>query len=413
MQQILSFGLNAQQSPTIFRQIGRRIGCAAILSGLLACSSFAVQAESNGLEAALRAGSVSLNQRLRVETVEQDGIEKDATAFTLRTRLGYKTASWHAVTAFVEYEGIAAFGGRNYAPEASGRPVVLDPTGDELNRWWLQYSGLADTSVKLGRQRLVVNNARVIGNVGWRQNEQTFDGLTVTNQSFSNTTITAAHLSNSNFINFQNLPLDAQLINVANSSHSAVDVAVYALRLDFKLDTADTQTMGLRLSGKFPLAEKTNLAYTAEYARQQDTADNPDDFSAAYLHAELGLSQGRFGLKLGYESLGSDDGTAVQFPLATLHKFNGWADKFLNTPANGLEDRYIGLSAKLAGTQLALMYHDFAPTESGADYGSEVDFLIARPLAKNLKLVAKYADYRADSFASNTQKISLQLDYSF
>ncbi len=46
-------------------------------------------------------------------------------------------------------------------------------------------------------------------------------------------------------------------------------------------------------------------------------------------------------LGVGYELLGSDDGVAAfQTPLATLHKFNGFADQFLVTPAGGLQDIY-------------------------------------------------------------------------
>ena len=43
----------------------------------------------------------------------------------------------------------------------------------------------------------------------------------------------------------------------------------------------------------------------------------------------------------GYEVLGADDGAALtsfQTPLATLHKFQGWADKFLTTPPNGIRE---------------------------------------------------------------------------
>ena len=37
----------------------------------------------------------------------------------------------------------------------------------------------------------------------------------------------------------------------------------------------------------------------------------------------------------------------LQTPLATLHAFNGWADMFLTTPANGLQDLYFRASYTL------------------------------------------------------------------
>ena len=47
-------------------------------------------------------------------------------------------------------------------------------------------------------------------------------------------------------------------------------------------------------------------------------------------------------LNAGYEVLGADNGVGFATPLATGHKFQGWADKFLTTPGDGIEDVYIG-----------------------------------------------------------------------
>ena len=47
------------------------------------------------------------------------------------------------------------------------------------------------------------------------------------------------------------------------------------------------------------------------------------------------------GFRVGWERLsGSEREGQFQTPLATLHAFNGWADKFLSTPVNGIEDLY-------------------------------------------------------------------------
>ena len=63
----------------------------------------------------------------------------------------------------------------------------------------------------------------------------------------------------------------------------------------------------------------------------------------------------------GYELLGSDDGkVAFNTPLATKHKFNGWADKFLGTPKEGLEDVYLTAKGKVSGVnglQLTMTSH--------------------------------------------------------
>src|SRR6185369_8425053 len=104
----------------------------------------------------------------------------------------------------------------------------------------------------------------------------------------------------------------------------------------------DSQTYGVRATAALPLGKDAKLNLAASYARQMDWEDNPADYSADYIAAEAGLAYRGFTLTGGYELLGSDNNRAVQTPMATLHKFNGWADIFLVTPNAGLEDVYVG-----------------------------------------------------------------------
>ena len=41
----------------------------------------------------------------------------------------------------------------------------------------------------------------------------------------------------------------------------------------------------------------------------------------------------------------------MQTPLATLHKFDGWADLFLTTPNKGLQDLYAGAAYRFDGVK--------------------------------------------------------------
>ncbi|MED5432978.1 MAG: hypothetical protein VX920_11630, partial [Pseudomonadota bacterium] len=93
-----------------------------------------------------------------------------------------------------------------------------------------------------------------------------------------------------------------------------------------------------------------------------------------------------------------------QTPLATKHAFNGWADLFLATPADGLEDTFVTVGGKLAGFKLAAIYHDFKSNEGSTDYGTEMDLLVARPIGKHYTVGLKYADYSADDFGADTSK---------
>lgn len=47
--------------------------------------------------------------------------------------------------------------------------MVSDPEGVEINRAQLTWTGLPDTEAVLGRQRIVLNNGRFVGNAGWAE----------------------------------------------------------------------------------------------------------------------------------------------------------------------------------------------------------------------------------------------------
>jgi len=197
-------------------------------------------------------------------------------------------------------------------------------------------------------------------------------------------------------------------------------VTAYAYLLDNN-DVAgfSTNTFGIRFEGKTEVADKTKVLYEAEYANQTDAKDNAGDYSVNYFHVAGGVGFEGATLKVGYESLGSDnDGTAsFKTPLATLHKFNGWADKFLGTPAAGLEDFYISGAYKFGGAakglKAAAIYHKFTSQFGDTDYGSELDLLLAYAINKNYSVAVKYADYNADTWSVDTQKLWVTLGVKF
>ncbi|MFO7788579.1 MAG: alginate export family protein [Halospina sp.] len=142
---------------------------------------------------ALSNGETNLDARYRYELVDQEGVDKDAGASTLRTRLGYRTGEVSGFTGFLEAEHVTQLGGDTYNSTINGvddRPKVVDPAETEINQAWVRYEGLSDTKMTYGRQRFFLDNHRFIGTVGWRQNEQTFDGFTVVNESLPDTTLT-------------------------------------------------------------------------------------------------------------------------------------------------------------------------------------------------------------------------------
>ncbi|TND04971.1 MAG: hypothetical protein FD120_1249 [Gammaproteobacteria bacterium] len=377
---------------------------------------FSGAAAADTLRQAVAEGKASGDIRYRYEYVDQDGLAEQAGASTIRTLLGYATGPFYGAGAFVEFEDVSVLGAERYNSTLNGKatyPVVADPEGTEVNQAFLEYSAIADTRLRAGRQRIIYDNARFIGNVGWRQNEQTYDGVAIVNKSLADTTLNYAYLTNVNTITGVNLESDA--LHLLNASYGGVKVGTltaYAYLFDFETAT-DSQTLGVRFSGAADMSEGVKAVYAAEYASQSDYADAPSTVDADYMLVEAGVGMKATTFKLGYELLSGDGVYSFQTPLATKHAFNGWADKFLTTPANGLEDLYFSVESTVKGVKLAAIYHDFSADQGGSDYGSEIDLLAATKLAKDYSVGIKYAGYSADGFATDTDKLWLWAGTSF
>jgi hypothetical protein len=391
----------------------------ALGAALLAVMAPAAAADD--FTGALTGGKPTVDLRLRYEAVDQANALKDASATTLRLRLGYETGQFRGFGAFVEAETVTALGGESYNSTVNGKTAyatVADPEATEINQAYLSYAGLADTKLKYGRQRIILDNHRFIGNVGWRQNEQTFDAFTLTNASLPKTNITAGYIYNVNRVFSDKSPqgnfkMNSPIFNVNYKGWSLGEVAGYGYLLDFAdLAASSTQTYGLRLKGSAPVGGVKAL-YTAEYATQRDYRDNPRDFSLKYylLEGGVGLSNSEF--KLGQEVLGGNGTVSFQTPLATLHAMNGWADQFLVTPAAGLRDAYLSAATTVLGTKLEAIYHDFRADSTSTRYGTEWNLQAVKAIDKTYAVGAKYASYNAKGFSVDTDKFWLWVEAKF
>ncbi len=206
--------------------------------------------------------------------------------------------------------------------------------------------------------------------------------------------------------------------NIANTTTPLGKITAYGYFLDFGSDSPanSNQTFGGSLSGDIEIDEHITLKYYGEYANQSELGENTTDYNAHYYHIAPALAFKGLTTTVGYEVLGSDDSTfAFRTPLATLHKWNGWTDKFLTTPAAGLKDFYVDLTYKVSGLEgnwkffngllAKVQYHDFDADDGGADYGNEWGIYLKQPINKNIYVETKYANYNADTFATDTQKL--------
>jgi len=114
------------------------------------------------------------------------------------------------------------------------------------------------------------------------------------------------------------------------------------------------------------------------------------------------------------QQLGSDDGNfAFRVPLATLRKLQGCTDKFLVTPANGIEDVYFKVAGKVGPAKLDMFYHDFSAGQGSADYGTEFDAVATYPVNKNVSVQLKYAKYYAEDLATDMDKLWFIINLKF
>jgi Alginate export len=374
--------------------------------------------------------SLEWDLRARHEHVGDDAFAPSADATTLRLRLGLRGEFGGGWSALLEGEGIAN-AGDGYNSGANGRtafPAVTDPTGAELNQAWIRWKTQRFGAI-LGRQQLIFDNQRWIGNVGWRQNEQTFDALGVDFKPGDAWTLRYAWLDKVHRISGDDArdpparehDLSTHLLNGAYRRGTQQWTGYVWLHDDRDVATASTATYGLRWAGTRPQGGLT-WGWSAEIAHQRDHADNPRDFSHAYWLLEPTLQAKGVTYRIGWEHLGGDGTHALQTPLATLHAFNGWADKFLVTPTRGLDDVYVSANGKAGKFAWVAAYHDYRAdtcADTRADtaapaldhYGRELDLSLSRPLWKDWTWMVKVADYRADDFARDTRKCWVQLEY--
>lgn len=375
-----------------------------------------------------------IDARLRyeqVEQVEQDGLTLDAEAVTLRVRAGVQ-ASHGPLTAIIEAQGNLAIVDDRFdgLSGSAARPLIADPENVAIHRAQLALK-LPVVTLTAGRQRIMLDDERFVGAVGFRQNAQSFDAVRAevtpvkglkadlayawsvrTIWGIDGTGARQRAVGGDNV--FANLSWASPVGTVIGFGYwvDQDEAVVQGFRLS-------SRTIGARFAGTQKLG-KAKLAYQLSHARQSDMGRNPNSYKAGYWLADVSVDLDGPKLGAGYEVLGTGTGVALtsfQFPLGTNFKFQGWADKFLTTPADGVRDLYVnaGWSWKAIGPAKAVTlqaaWHRYESDRLNRSYGDELNVLASAKLGKTTASV-RYADYRADGFATDTRKFWLQLDWT-
>ncbi|MGK0444272.1 MAG: hypothetical protein ACJA1U_001203 [Bermanella sp.] len=369
------------------------------IAAIVLSSSMSVQAQT--FDDFVKGSAVDLNFRFRTESVDTDSTKETALANTLKSRLTFKSADIAGLSVLIEGDNVFHIND-DFNDKENGNTeynLVLDQETTQLNQAYAQFVGF-DSTIKAGNQRILLDNQRHVGGVAFRQDEATFDAVSISSNAIDNLTIFAAIANNRNTITNDNTEESINLLNVKYSIDQDVSASVfyYGIKDVGQPDSGtDFDTFGIRSSGAIE-----GISFEAELATQNKTTAAGGDFDSLYYHINAGTKLGAVKATLGYEAFGSDNGEAAfATPLGTNHKFLGWSDAFLTGGDNdGIQDFYASGVSMISGIKLVAQFHNFSTAENGDALGNELGFMMNKNFS-NYSANLKVAQYLASDYAEN------------
>lgn len=397
--------------------------CATILI-LLFCGG---SGHTSELGDALTGGGAWLNLRYRTELADQENLPRTASAHTLRSRAGYASGIYRGLSAMAEYEYVFHIGAERFNngnERGSPFPLVADPDTAELNQAALRYEGRLETTVILGRQRIVRDNERFIGDAGFRQNMQTFDAVSLINRTVPKTELRYEYIARANRIfgresSFGDWEMDGHAAGAAWAGWAAGKLTGYGYLFDID-DRPDlsSQTYGVRWEAYGFDMQGWRFKYIAEAAWQSDYGNHRGGYDAEYYLLKPSLSNGPVTFTAGHEVLGAQGGTGFSTPLATLHRHQGFTDIFNTTPPDGVRDMMADINYQrtdILPFEIVGVWggaHHFSAADGGNNYGQEY-YLAGAVSYQGVTTEVKAAAYDAKGFSADTKKLWLSVAKNF
>jgi hypothetical protein len=378
---------------------------------------------ASNLRQALEQAVLEIDLRYRLELVDSEPFTKDATASTLRAALTYETALFRGFFAGVTVETVTAIGNDELYNNAgfgerwngvTDRPVIADAEIIEIDRIFLAYRGSYGLEVRAGRFDYTLDNQRFIGIAPWRQNRRSFEGLSFGIGTTAKLQARYAYLRRVYYNTGANPGIDAHLLHLGRELGPG-SLSGYAYLLDWDDEaraSLSSATYGARFVGENRI-RPVDLLYFAEYARQVDYGENPQDFSLDYFHLGFGVRKGAWTLRGAWELRDGDGTSAVQSPLGTNHGKNGFADRMVITPPDGSHDSYVRLAMDRDRWAWLLDYHDFRSARGGERLGTEIDAQARYTPIEPLSVYLKVAHYVADTWLADVTKVMMWASWSF
>jgi hypothetical protein len=386
----------------------------ALLVGGMLLAPGAFAEESDSVIDALKEGTIIFDARFRYENVDDQAVERHGKANTLRTRFGYETGTFNGFSALIEGSNTVNIGNERYNDTLNGRinrGVVADPEGTAVNRAFIRYSGIEDTTITAGRQTLILDNERFVSNTNFRQKQTTHDAVNFTTSFIPHVTVNYSYGWGFNTVTSADqdagdFDVSNNLFNISTDIVPYTKVSGYAYLLDFD-DAVENSldTYGIHFDGAIPVNDDFSVVYQGDYAHQDEGDGNEADIDFDYFLIESGFSWAGVTVKGGFQSLEGDGTNSFQTPLGDAHPYAGWADVFVATPVDGLEDYYGKVSYLhkinnvdyLESVNFVAEYHTFESENGSTDYGDEWDLGIYTKINQYYTVGFEYAKFSADN----------------
>jgi len=364
---------------------------------------------------------------------------------TMRTRLGVKAMVDSDTSAFIQLQDVRTAGGETATkapPSLTQTGTSVSASGLDVHQAYIDLKNLLDTSIhlKLGRQEMVFDEHRLIGNIGWIQQAQTFDAIRgdIDLGQFINNLSLTGFFAKTVAINTH--PTLGQTLSVGSTFESNFAGERLTYKLGGKGDritqyfyyALNPSRTGAAVAGGTKNSTPNvanNIEYAGGYlakhfdllgkswrvrfdgAYEFGDVDATTNIRAYMLTASLGT---KFDILHGssisvwYDYLSGDtdktDTTVHTFttPYATNHKFYGHMDKFLNIPTQGLQDIVVKVWFKpTAKMKFIVHLHQFLSARknrtdaltAAKNLGQEIDTHFKYPLAKNTMLALGYSHF--------------------
>ena len=382
----------------------------------------------------IKEGKPMTSFRLRYESVNQDGNQagvgastttplKDADGITLRSLVGWQTSPFHNFSFaaqlidvsklkddFNDSTNATLINGASNQPNKVAYAKIIDPDYTGVNQLYMDWTGIKNTRFRLGRQAVNLDNVRFIGDIAFRQVMQVFDGISVVNKTIPDLEIFAAHMENVRQITtVLRTQGSIEMLNAKYRYFPTESITGYAHLSNFKdlgfgnvwfgagnpNANQSNQVYGVRVDGIHPFNPNLRAIYTAEFAKQTDFYGGDNRIDAHYYKLSGGVGIDNFSIRADQELLSSNNGLyASQTPFGTNHLFQGWVDKFLATPKEGIQDSFVTATYRYEDFLFFADYHliksdqDFNKVGGGFGdkYGTEWNVAATWNIDKNWKI---------------------------